>query len=306
MADRIPEAPTQVPTDLPVDPHEALTGAARILDDLTPQFVAGVGARPHHIKGSRTDFATEVDLALEREITSRLVEDTGLEVHGEEFGGPPVNTGTLWVVDPVDGTGNYSLGIPATAMMISLVHERQPIIGLTWMPLLGLRVTSVVGGPVELDGQPAPPLDETHIRDVAVSLGSLSTGSRTTYPGPYRREVYESLTVNAARTRKLGSTGVDLSFVALSRFAAALSFGNYAWDNAAGACHVRCAGGVVTDLSGTPWSTDSDSILAGAPGAHEEVLDVLRQLGEPATFHEADRRRAGPEVQPEQPWLRRT
>ena len=95
-----------LPTDLPVDPSEALDLAARTMDDVTPRFVEGVGAESVQTKGSRNDFATAMDLELERRITDALREGTGLEVHGEEYGGPPVNEGTLWGVDPSDGTAN--------------------------------------------------------------------------------------------------------------------------------------------------------------------------------------------------------
>ena len=100
-----------------------------------------------------------------------------------------------------------------------------------------------------------------------------------------------------------GSTGVDLSFVASGRLSAAVSFGNFAWDNAAGTSHVRSAGGVVTDLAGEPWSVESQSMLAAGPRAHGEVLDTITQLGEPGNFFEAGRRRATPEPESPRPWL---
>src|SRR5699024_10705090 len=340
-----------VPTDLPVDPAEALAVASRAPDQVTPRFIEGVGAEATRIKESRTDFATELDLELERRLSDALREGTGLEVHGEEFGGPSVHSGTLWVLDPIDGTANYSLGIPTTGILAALVHDRQPVLGLTWLPLLGLRFTSIAGGALQQNGEDLPAISDVSIRDVALGLGSLKTGARTTYPSAYqrggfaqppvdaartrefgsaggalqqngedlpaisdvsirdvalglvslktgarttyppayRREVFEQLTVDAARTRKFGSTGVDLSFVASGRLSSAVSFGNYAWDNAAGASHVRAAGGVVTDLAGNEWSTESQSMLAAGPRAHEEVLSIVRQLGDPSNFSESGR-----------------
>lgn len=298
MTDQPAQAP---PADLPVDPAEALAVAAEVLDRVTPRFVEGVGARPWRIKESRTDFATEVDLDLERRITDALRADTGLEVHGEEFGGPPVGEGTVWVVDPIDGTANYSLGIPTAGILAALVHDSQPVLGLTWLPLLGLRFTSVVGGPLVQNGEALPQIPDMSIRDVALGLGSLNTGARATFPPTYRREVFDVLTRSAARTRKFGSTGVDLSFVASGRLSAAVSFGNFAWDNAAGASHVRAAGGIVTDLTGRPWSTDSRSMLAACPRAHAEILSVVRELGEPGNFYEAGRRRPTPEPEAQHP-----
>ncbi|WP_295651630.1 inositol monophosphatase family protein [uncultured Dietzia sp.] len=292
-----------LPTDLPVDPDEALAFATRVLDEATPRFIEGLGAPGVQTKSSRTDFATELDLELERRISDALREGTGLEVHGEEYGGPPINTGTLWVVDPIDGTANYSLGIPTTGILVSLVHESQPVLGLTWLPLLGLRFTSVAGGRLRENDEIVPALPDVSIRDVALGLGSLNTGARATYPPAYRREVFEQLTLAAARTRKFGSTGVDLAFVASGRLSAAVSFGNYAWDNAAGASHIRAAGGVVTDLAGEQWSTRSQSMLAASSRAHAEVQDTVTQLGEPGNFFEAGRRRAAPEPESPRPWL---
>ena len=292
-----------VPTDLPVDPTEALEAATAALDSVWQSFIDGVGATPTRHKESRTDFATEIDLELEKRISNALRSSTGLDVHGEEYGGPPVNEGTLWVVDPVDGTANYSLGIPTTAILAALVHDKQPVIGLTWLPLLGMRVTSVVGGPLMENGVAVDPLRDVSIRDVALGLGSLNTGGRATYPPAYRREVFERLTLDAARTRKFGSTGVDLAFVASGRLSAAVSFGNYAWDNAAGACHVRCAGGVVTDLHGQPWAIDSSSLLAAPAQAHAEILGLVTELGDPAGYFEAGRKRPIPEADPDRRWL---
>ena len=61
--------------------------AGRLLDGVHDQFVSGVGA-PSAVRKGWGDFATEVDLALEKRLTAELFEQTGIEVHGEEFGGP--------------------------------------------------------------------------------------------------------------------------------------------------------------------------------------------------------------------------
>lgn len=293
----------QMPTGLPVDPEQALAVAAAALDACWHPFIDGIGAQAAQFKESPNDFATEVDLSLERTITEALREGTGLDVHGEEYGGPPVNTGTVWVLDPVDGTANYSLGIPDVAILAALIHEGQPVIGLTWLPLLGMRFTSLAGGPLVANGRELAPMPDSSIRDVAVAVGSMNTGNRGTYTPAYRREVVEHLGIRAARTRKFGSTGVDLSYVASARLSAAVTFGHYAWDNAAGACHVRSAGGVVTDIAGEDWNVDSTSLLAGSPRAHGEMLDLVRELGDPSTITEAGRRWESNLPDVERQWL---
>ena len=94
----------------------------------------------------------------------------------------------------------------------------------------------------------------------------------------------ESLSRVSSRLRMHGSTGIDLVFVADGIVGAAISFGGHVWDHAAGVAQVRSAGGIVTDLAGKPWTPASDSILAAAPGAHGEVLELLRGIGEPGDY----------------------
>jgi myo-inositol-1(or 4)-monophosphatase len=81
-----------------------------------------------------------------------------------------------------------------------------------------------------------------------------------------------------------GSTGIDLVYVADGILGAAISFGGYVWDHAAGVAQVRSAGGVVTDLAGKPWTPASRSVVAAAPGAHDEVLEILRTVGDPEDY----------------------
>jgi myo-inositol-1(or 4)-monophosphatase len=56
------------------------------------------------------------------------------------------------------------------------------------------------------------------------------------------------------------------------------------WDHAAGVALVRAAGGIVTDLDGTDWTTKSRSALVAAPGVHGELLELLNSVGDPADY----------------------
>jgi myo-inositol-1(or 4)-monophosphatase len=81
-----------------------------------------------------------------------------------------------------------------------------------------------------------------------------------------------------------GSTGIDMAYVAAGIVGAAVSFGGKVWDHAAGVAIVRAAGGVVTGLDGEPWSVQTSSTLSAAPGAHEEVLEILHRVGSPEEY----------------------
>jgi len=81
-----------------------------------------------------------------------------------------------------------------------------------------------------------------------------------------------------------GATGVDLAYTAAGILGGAISFGHHVWDHAAGVALIRAAGGVVTDLQGNDWTTESKSALAGLPGVHSEIMEILRTVGDPESY----------------------
>ncbi|PXX62435.1 myo-inositol-1(or 4)-monophosphatase [Nocardia tenerifensis] len=264
----------------------ALLAVAReTLDSVSSRFIEGVGA-PSAVAKGRNDFATELDLELERTISTELARRTGIEVHGEEFGGPELVTGTAWVLDPIDGTFNYSSGHPLSGMLLALVHDGVPVIGLTWLPLLGQRYAAIEGGPVLLNGQALPPLAQGKLAEAMIGFGAFNVDARGRIPGQFRFDLLGPLSSLSSRVRMHGSTGIDLAFTASGVLGGAIVFGHHPWDNAAGVALIRAAGGVVTDLAGEPWTITSGSVLAAAPGVHEELLDMICTVADPATAEE--------------------
>jgi myo-inositol-1(or 4)-monophosphatase len=257
--------------------------ASTILDAAVPRFLEGHRA-DSAVSKKGNDFATEIDLAIEREVVSALVATTGIGVHGEEFGGTDVESPWVWVLDPVDGTFNYAAGSPMAAILLALLHEGDPVAGLTWLPFIDERYTAVAGGPLIKNGEPQPSLDTTELADSLVAVGTFSADSRGRFPGRYRLAVLESLSRVSSRLRMHGSTGIDLVYVADGILGAAVSFGGYVWDHAAGVAQVRSAGGIATDLFGRPWTPASRSVVAAAPGAYDEVLEILRTVGDPEDY----------------------
>ncbi|MDG3013525.1 inositol monophosphatase family protein [Speluncibacter jeojiensis] len=278
-----PEISGQIPTDLPADPGELLAVATGLLDAAAGRFRSGLGA-PSAVPKGPNDFATEVDIELERRLGGELLERTGIAVHGEEFGGPDVGTGTVWLLDPVDGTVNYSAGLPLAGMLLALVHNGIPVLGLTWLPLVGRTYAAVLGGPVLGNGEPLPRLDDGRLRESIIAMGTFNIDGRGRYPGRYRLAALTELSRSVRRLRMHGSIGADLAFTAGGALGGAIAFGQNPWDSAAGVALVRAAGGVATDLAGRPWRAGSPSVLAAAPGVHAELLKIFTELGEPASY----------------------
>ncbi|KUI02116.1 inositol monophosphatase [Mycobacterium sp. IS-3022] len=257
--------------------------AAQILEDAAKPFIEGHRA-DSAVQKKGNDFATEVDLAIERQVVEALTSRTGVEVHGEEFGGADLNSPLVWVLDPIDGTFNYAAGSPMAAILLGLLRDGEPVAGLTWVPFTGERFTGVVGGPLRSNGVEQSALKPADLSDSVVGVSTFNVDSRGRVPGRYRLAVIESLSRECSRMRMHGATGIDLAYTAAGILGGAISFGGHVWDHAAGVALIRAAGGVVTDLAGADWTVDSPSVLAGVPGVHGQLLDLLRAVGDPGDF----------------------
>ena len=265
------------------DLNGLVSEAAKILDQAAKRFIAGRGA-DSAVRKKGNDFATEVDLAIEREVVDALTSATGIEVHGEEFGGADVESPLVWILDPIDGTFNYAAGLPLAAILLGLMRDGEPVAGLTWIPFTNERFTGVVGGALRCNGVELPPLEKQDLVDAVVGVGTFNAGWRGRFPGLYRLAVVEHLSRVSSRLRIQGATGIDLAYTAAGILGGAISFGDHIWDHAAGVALVRTAGGIVTDLAGNAWSPQTQSVLAGVPQCHEQILDVLREVGSPRDY----------------------
>ena len=96
-------------------------------------------------RGDR-DFATSVDLQIESTIRELLADtDPSIPFLGEEGGGASAARAS-WVLDPIDGTINFSRDSPLCTISLSLVIDGQPVLGIVDAPLLGERFVARQGG----------------------------------------------------------------------------------------------------------------------------------------------------------------
>lgn len=265
-----------------LQPRELLAVAEAALDEVEDLFVKQVGAIPTVIK-PRGDFATEIDLAIEQRLREILSRRSGLPVYGEEFGGKVPEHHTAWVIDPIDGTTNYTNGFPLCAMLVTLMDQGKPVIGISSMPLLRRRVSASVGGGTYVNGCRVSMEADTK-RPVSIAFGSVIARSDGTFPRQWRQLLLSEVGEHYPTIRISGSVGVDLSSTAMGVFGGTVTFSPHVWDNAAGVLQISEAGGVVTDLAGRPWRYDSLGVLAGTEDVHAALRAIVDELGHPESF----------------------
>ncbi|WP_288831278.1 inositol monophosphatase family protein [uncultured Corynebacterium sp.] len=250
--------------------------AEEIVAEARELFVSHLGAAPALFKGGG-DFATEADVAIETLLRRKLTAATGIPVYGEEQGGN-LNNEACWVVDPIDGTSNYSSGNPNCSILVSLLHRGQPVVAITEIPLLNMHLTAIEGEPVHLNGRALPRLRQDSHAAAQVGVGSVRSPNSQRYPADLRLDVMATLSETNLRPRISGSVGVDFAFVAQGIYQAAVSFSPHLWDNSAGILLARSAGAVVTGPDGEPWTMRSIGAIAGTARAHRVALSTMKSV----------------------------
>ncbi len=237
----------------------------------------GRGLQTEHKGGAAQDPVTSADHASERAILGLLARDRPQDaVLAEESGASAGCSGLRWIVDPLDGTLNFSHGASRYAVSIAVatgcdVGDGQVVAATVLQPATGACLVLDDGG--ALDGD-AP---------VAVNRGARPGHALVAFavpnaPGP-RRRAYQALVGVAPRVadlRNTGSTVCDLAAVARGELDAFVSFDPAPWDIAAGAALVEAAGGV-----SRRWRHDGFEVFGtGAPAV---VAALAGWLGDDGT-----------------------
>ncbi|HLD78760.1 MAG TPA: inositol monophosphatase [archaeon] len=237
-------------------------------------------------KGAR-DIVTEVDVAAEKEILAvlqeRFPEDAILS---EEAGWAAGSKERVWVVDPLDGTTNYSIHNPLFAASVAFC-TRQPDgtyavkCGAVFSPVSGELFAAEAGKGAWLSAGKG--FERLRVnRDLELAKGIVTYCRGNADPERARIvRLFSALTPVTRDFKRMGAGTLELSFVAAGRTLAHLSGKGKPWDAAAGQLLVCEAGGRVTDFLGKEWSLDlakaEQDILASNAVIHEELLRLLQR-----------------------------
>ena len=233
-------------------------------------------------KKNQEELVTQSDSRCQEIIISRIKEtypDHGFVAEeGDQdklFKQPPRGDEPIWwAIDPIDGTNNFAHRIPLFTISIAAMYKGEPIAGVIFEPATESMYTAVKGGEAQLNGRRIFASDEA--MDAFSSVG-LDSHLGSPVPG-WAGEI-----MVRTRFRCLGSTALQLAYVAKGSFPATIHASPKLWDIAAGVLIAESAGAVVTDWQGgkiLPMDVDSYEgkrwqIIAANKKVHKEILEIL-------------------------------
>jgi myo-inositol-1(or 4)-monophosphatase len=179
----------------------------------------------------------------------------------------------VWVVDPLDGTREFVLGLPEFCVSIAFVENGRPVAGGIYNPATKESIIGAIDCGVLYNGQLVRPSQKTSLEG-AVILASRSE---------VKRGEWQQFAGGEFEILPMGSVAYKLALVAAGR--ADITFTltpKHEWDVAAGAALVESAGGFVATLDAMPLRCNQrnpllSGLLASGPGLRDPLLRLVRQ-----------------------------
>ncbi|MEP7021612.1 MAG: inositol monophosphatase family protein [Pseudonocardiales bacterium] len=262
----------------PIDPNlpselerfavELAQGAAAVV------AAHGRGSLAVSSKSTVTDLVTAADRASELWLAEQIAAQRPADaILGEEGAGSSGTSGVRWLLDPIDGTVNYVLGLPLYAVSVAAEVDGQVQAAAVCNAASGELFRAHAGGGAYVGSARlgGPRL---------VELPRAVVGTGFSYDAAQRARqgaVVSALLPRVGDIRRLGSASLDLCAVAAGRLDAYFEAGLQPWDYAAGVLIATEAGCAASGLRQRPPSPQFTAVAAASLSA--DLFDLLEELG---------------------------
>lgn len=225
------------------------------------------------VKG-RGNLVTETDLEVETYLKEALLEEfPDHRILSEETASDTDLAGWVWVADPIDGTRNFASGIPFFCVNLALCHDGVPVVAVTHDPNHAETFSAERGRGAWVNDEPARASDKPSVEASVFGVDLGYDDAR----GAAALQLVSRLFPGFQCVRIPGSAALGIAYAACGRYDLFLHHFLFPWDIAAGILLVQEAGGTITDRDGGPITVASQTVIAGGPEAH---ADLLRWLNE--------------------------
>lgn len=221
-------------------------------------------------KDEKKSIVTDIDLQAEKKIISIIQKNyPDHSIISEEKGKINRNQEYLWVIDPLDGTANYSQNIPFYCVSIAFFANNEKILGVIYDPIHEEIFFAQKGQGAFLNSQAIIPSKIKSIADAICGFGfSDSPKAISNFLKIYKK---------CRKTKNLGSTSLSLCYVASGRLDAYIINKINNWDISAGAIIVEEAGGKISGPGGEKIIYEKKIDLVADNGLiHKQILKIIK------------------------------
>lgn len=220
-------------------------------------------------KFNQADVVTVADKAAEKSIITNIRRSyPSHAVLTEESGAIAGDGGWRWVIDPLDGTTNFSNGLPLFSVSIAVEHNDVPVIGVVFAPYLNELFHAIKGEGAFLNGKKICPSTKEDLSHAVVATGFPVDKDRT---NDNNIDNVVRVLPRVRGLRRLGSAAIDLCYVAAGFLDGYWELNLHEWDVAAGSLIVKEAGGEIAHFR----RDRNISILASNKNLHTLLLALL-------------------------------
>lgn len=240
-----------------------------------------------HQKGP-IDFVTDADMQVQALLSAELSAlCPDIQFMGEEKDNSEIDRdGTLWILDPIDGTTNLIHHFCHSTVSLALASHRTVVAAIVYNPYTDELFSAEKGKGAFLNGAPIH----------ASRNGTLQQSVIFTGTSPYYHE-YADWIFGKAREiylcsqdiRRIGSAALELAYVAAGRADGFYESRLSPWDYAAGLLLIQEAGGTVTDLSGRALDCTAPSSVLASNGLIHGELEAILSPGPQGIEQDADK-----------------
>lgn len=221
---------------------------------------------------------TETDLAAEKKIISVINKSfPEHKIFSEEEGFSANKSDYLWIIDPLDGTTNFSRHLPYFCVSIALAHKNKLLLGVIYDPLQDELFSAETGKGCYLNGKK---IYRQETKELPLQTVSLARGS-----GPDAKnrlaEISNKITRAARSIRMPGATALNLAHLTDNRFDSLINSDCNFYDCAAGCLIAQEARVAITNFQGKLWQLKGDErtdILAADKKYIQEYVKLLKNI----------------------------
>ena len=221
---------------------------------------------------NKYDILSEADLESEKIIINEIKKAfPDHDILSEEAGKTTEGSDFLWVIDPLDGTINYSKKIKECCISIAVAHENEIVLGVIYQPFSKKMYMAEKGVGAFVNGKKLRVSAEKKIINMILATETTSNIEK-------RKLNYEILSKVCHEVRSIrvsGSGASDFARIACGKIDIFFQTNIHYWDYAAGALLIEEAGGQVTDFEGEKITESSKNIVASNGTAHEKIISML-------------------------------